>query len=122
MKTLHEKITFILTAGAYLLFHLGKSPSTGSYVTGTMIALFTTLPFEIGLTYFMLIFIRRTSGGEWPPWDRTLRIFFTIGIIFGLIYNLYVRGIQEQERLDKTKVTVSRCRVDENRTAQWYSA
>jgi len=122
MKTLHEKITFILTAGAYLLFHLGKSPSSGSIVSGTLTALSNTLPFEIALTYFVLTFFRRSSGGIWPPWDRILRIFFTIGIIFGLIYNLYVRGIQEQERLGKEKVTVSRCLENDNPKAQWYWA
>lgn len=122
MKTLHEKITFILTAGAYLLFHLGKMPSTGSYVTGTLTALSNTLPFEIGLTYFVLIFLRRSSGGAWPPWNRILRIFFTIGIIFGLIYNLYVRGAVEQQRLEKNKVTVSRFLADENPMARWYWA
>ncbi|MDW7772569.1 MAG: hypothetical protein SCH71_06725 [Desulfobulbaceae bacterium] len=122
MKTWQEKITFILTAGAYLLFHLGKTPSTGSYITGTLTALYSTLPFEIGLTYFVLIIIRRFSGGAWPPWDRILRIFFTIGIIFGLIYNLYIRGILEQERLEKNKVTVSCCPGDGNPTAPLYSA
>lgn len=122
MKTSREKITFILTAGAYLLFHLGKSPSTGSVFTGTLSALLSTLPFEIGLTYFVLTFIRRSSGGVWPPWDRILRIFFTIGIIFGLIYNLYVRGIQEQERIEKEKVTVSRFLENDTPKAQWYWA
>lgn len=122
MKTAHEIITFILTAGAYLLFHLGKTPSTGSYFTGTMTALFSTLPFEIGLTYFLVLFIRRTSGGIWPPWDRILRIFFTVGIVFGLIYSLYIRGIREQERLEKNKATVSCSRRDGSRTVPWYWA
>jgi hypothetical protein len=122
MKTLHEKITFILTAAVYLLFHLGKMPSSGSYVWGTLTALYNTLPFEIGLAFFVLVIIRRFSGGQWPPWDRILRIFFTVGIIFGLIYNLYVRGAVEQQRLEKNKVTVSRCRVDGNPMAPLYWA
>lgn len=122
MKTLREKITFILTAGAYLLFHLGKTPSTGSVLSGTLTALANTVPFEIGMTYFILTLIRRASGGEWPPWDRILRIFFTVGIIFGLIYNLYVRGALEQQRLKKNKVTVSRFQADENRTRPLYWA
>jgi hypothetical protein len=107
MKTFYEKITFILTALAYIVFHLGKMPDTGSILMGTLTALMNTLPFEIGLTYIIVVFIRRISGGKWPPWDRVLRIFFTIGILFGLIYNLYVRGAVEQERLEE-KPNVSR--------------
>jgi RsiW-degrading membrane proteinase PrsW (M82 family) len=121
MNTLREKITFLLTASAYLLFHLGKTPSTGSYITGTLTALFTTLPFEAGITCFILYFIRRLSG-EWPPWDRILRIFFTVGILFGLVYSLYIRGIQEQERLERETVSVSRCRVDDTPMVRLYWA
>jgi hypothetical protein len=108
MKTFYEKITFILTALAYLLFHLGKMPDTGSIFMGTLTALMSTLPFEIGMTYIVVVFIRRISGGKRPAWDRILRIFFTIGILFGLIYNLYVMGAIEQERLEEKKPTVSR--------------
>lgn len=107
MKTFKEKVTFILTGLAYLLFHLGKMPDTGSIIMGTVTALATTLPFEIGFTYIVVVFIRRTSGGERPPWDRIMRIFFTIGILFGLIYNLYVMGAIEQQRVEKVKPTVS---------------
>lgn len=103
MKTLHEKITFLLTAIGYILFHLGKMPDTGSVVVGTVTALLNTLPYEIGITYLIVLFIRRASGGQRPPWDRILRIFFTVGILFGLIYNLYVRGAVEE--LKKEQVT-----------------
>jgi len=108
MKTFREKLTFVVTLFVYLLFHLGKAPETGSILTGTAVALLNTLPYEIGLTYLILVFIRRNSGGEWPPWDRILRLFFTVGIIFGLIYNLYVRGIREQERLEQQQVSAVR--------------
>ena len=111
-----------MTAGAYLLFHLGKMPSTGSILFGTLTALLNTLPFEIGLTIIVLLIIRRSSGGEWPPWDRILRIFFTVGIIFGLIYNLYVRGAIEQQRIEKEKITVSHCQGDDTRTVPLYWA
>lgn len=122
MKSLHEKITFILTAVVYALFHLGKSPSTGSIFLGTLTALASTLPLEIGFTYLIILFIRRSTGGEWPPWDRILRIFFTIGIMFGLIYNLYVRSAIEQERQKKDSVTVSHCLEGDNPMEMLYSA
>ena len=111
MKTLYEKITFILTALAYILFHLAILPwQGGGYrvdFDGTVTTLMNTLPFELGMTYIAITFIRRASGGKRPAWDRILRIFFTIGILFGLIYNLYIMGAREQERLDQNKPTVS---------------
>jgi hypothetical protein len=122
MKTFREKVSFILTALAYLLFHLGKSPDTGSILIGTTMALMNTLPYEIGLTYLILVFIRRLTKGEWPPWDRILRIFFTIGILFGLIYNLYVKGALEEQRLEQEKVNVSRCWEGGNRMGPSYWA
>lgn len=123
MNTFREKVTFVLTALAYILFHLGKMPDTGSIVMGTLTALASTLPFEIGITYLIVVFIRRTSGGEKPPWDRILRIFFTVGILFGLVYNLYVRGAIEQQRLEqKETATVSRSSLHDNRTGQLHSA
>ena len=122
MKTLREKISFILTGLAYLLFHLGKSPDTGSVLVGTMMALMNTLPYEIGFTYLVIVFIRRVSKGERPPWDRIARIFFTIGILFGLIYNLYVRGSIEQQRQEQEKVNVSRSWEHGNRTVPLYWA
>lgn len=112
MKTLHEKMTFVLTAIGYILFHLGKMPDTGSVVVGTVTALLNTLPFEISITYLIVIFIRRVSGGQRPPWDRILRIFFTVGILFGLIYNLYVRGAVEEMKKDP-QVTATRSWVDD---------
>lgn len=114
MKTLKEKITLALTAFAYILFHLGKMPDTGSYAMGTLTALASTLPFEIGLTYLVIVFIRRVSGGERPPWDRILRIFFTIGILFGLVYNLYVRGAIEQQRVEGEKTSAPGSALHEN--------
>jgi hypothetical protein len=121
MKTLGEKISFILTALAYVLFHLGKMPDTGSVVVGTTTALLNTLPFEIGFTYLIVAFIRRTTGGQWPPWDRILRIFFTVGIIFGLIYNLYVRGAVEQQEQEQD-ATVTRSWKDDSRKEPSYWA
>ncbi len=125
METLREKLTFILTALAYLLFHLGMAPGSGSIVTGTIMALLHTLPYEIGFTYIVVVFIRRTSGNRWPPWNRVARIFFTIGIIVGLMYNLYGIGAREQRRLKqlkKTPATLSSFRQDDNRKVPLYWA
>ncbi|HBI15113.1 MAG TPA: hypothetical protein DDY20_06310 [Desulfobulbaceae bacterium] len=121
MQTLYEKITFILTGMVYVLFHLGKAPGNGSLAVGTVMALLNTLPYEIAITYLIVVFIRRTTGQR-PPWDRILRIFFTVGIIFGLIYGLYVRGALEQERQQGQQVTVVCCGQDDSRNAPWHWA
>ncbi|MCL7488347.1 MAG: hypothetical protein M8357_09275 [Desulfobulbaceae bacterium] len=121
MKTVREKITFVLTAFAYMLFHLGKMPD-GSIFMGTLTALASTLPFEIAFTYLVVVFIRRTTGGKIPPWDRILRIFFTIGILFGLIYNLYVMGAIEEQRREQEQSTVSRSADHDTRKARSHSA
>lgn len=121
MQTLYEKITFVLTSMVYVLFHLGKAPGNGSLAVGTLMALLNTLPYEIGITYLVTLFIRRTTGQR-PPWDRILRIFFTVGILFGLIYGLYVRGAIEQQRQEGRQVTVTRCGQDDTRNGLWYWA
>ncbi|MHB8808392.1 MAG: hypothetical protein ACYC9M_00060 [Desulfobulbaceae bacterium] len=118
MQTLYEKVTFVLTGMVYVLFHLGRDPGNGSLAVGTLTALLNTLPYEIGITYLVVIFIRRTTGQR-PPWNRILRIFFTVGILFGLIYGLYVRGAIEQERQEGSQVTVTRCGQDDSRKAPW---
>jgi hypothetical protein len=118
MKTLFEKVTFVLTGMVYVLFHLGKAPGNGSLAVGTLMALLNTLPYEIGITYLIVVFIRRTTGQR-PPWDRILRIFFTVGILFGLIYGLYVRGALEQQRQQGQQVTVTCSGRDDSRNAPW---
>lgn len=123
MNTLREKISFVLTALAYVIFHLGWSRDTGSIVQGTIVSLLNTLPFEIGFTWVLVVFIRYLSDGQRPPWDRILRIFFTIGILFGLFYNLYVRGAQEQERLKQLKpATESLLYQRDTQKVRWYLA
>ena len=121
MKTLREKITFALTALAYVLFHLAKTPEDASILIGTVMVLLNTLPYEIGFSYLIIVFIRRTTGGVWPPWDRILRIFFTIGILFGLIYSLYVRGAMEQQKQEQ-QVSVSHSETRNNQTLPLYWA
>jgi hypothetical protein len=120
MQTLYEKITFVLTGLVYVLFHLGQAPGGGSFAVGTLMALLNTLPYEIGITYLIVIFIRRTTGQR-PPWNRILRIFFTVGILFGLIYGLYVRGALEQQRQD-SQVSAVRCGQDDSRRIPSYWA
>lgn len=141
MKTLREKITFILTGLAWLICHIstnatginsGSDAATiisganaASILSGTFIQVLTLAPYSIGLTYILLILIRYFSGGTIPPWDRIVRIFFTIGILFALYSSLY--GIGERaEKLRKEQkenpINVSRIYLNENQKVKLYWA
>lgn len=96
MGTLREKITFTLTALAYLLFHLRLGADSGAMVHGTVYQMLLTAPYALGFTYIIAAVFRRLSGSGWPPWDRLLRIFFTVGILFAFFFALYEYGGQGQ--------------------------
>ncbi len=99
METLREKITFILTGLAYLLFHLRMGQDAGAILSGTFGQILLTAPYTIGFTYLAIIFIRYSSGGNWPPWDRIGRIFFTIGILLAFFFALYEYASKEKLEL-----------------------
>ena len=100
MQTLREKITFLLTALAYLVFHIRTGPTMGSMVSGTVEQLLTTAPYCIGFTFVLVAVIRYMHDGKRPAWDRIARIFFTIGILFAFYFALYEYGDRaEQERI-----------------------
>jgi hypothetical protein len=112
MKTFREKITFALSAGVYLLFHLQLGPSAGSMIAGTVEQLLITAPYCIGCTWIMVAIIRFLHNGKWLAWDRIARIFFTLGILFGFYFALYdynQRAHQEQLRQETMRhLVVSR--------------
>ncbi len=89
MSTLREKITFILTALAYLLFHLRLGPDVGTVVSGTVYQMLLTAPYALGFTYIVAVVFRRLTDKGWLPWDRLFRIFFTVGILFAFFFALY---------------------------------
>lgn len=89
MGTLREKITFGLTALAYLLFHLRLGADLGEMATGTVSQMLLTAPYAIGFAYIVAALLRRLTGRGWPPWDRVVRLFFTFGILFAFFFALY---------------------------------
>ncbi|HHD56912.1 MAG TPA: hypothetical protein ENK89_04450 [Desulfobulbaceae bacterium] len=124
MKTFREKLTFILTALAYLLFHIRTGPDLATIATGTFMQMMTTLPYAVGFTYVLVVILRHL-GGATPPWDRILRIFFTIGILFAFFFALYEYGDRaEKMRIQQQKkpATVSRIWQNENRKVPLYWA
>jgi hypothetical protein len=101
MNTLREKITFVLTAVAYLLFHLRLGADLGSTATGTLYQILLTAPYALGFTYIVAVVFRRLSGKGWLPWDRLLRVFFTVGILFAFFFALYEyaeQGLPPEQR------------------------
>ncbi len=110
MQTLREKITFVLTALAYLVFHIRTGPTSGAMIAGTVEQLLTTAPYCIGFTFVLVAIIRYMHDGKRPAWDRIARIFFTIGILFAFYFALYEygdRAHQEQLKLEGKPVSES---------------
>ncbi len=96
MKTLREKITFVLAALTYLLFHLHIGGSAGGMIAGTVEQLLTTAPYCIGFTWILVAIFRFLHNGKWLAWDRIARIFFTFGILFGFYFALHAYNEQIQ--------------------------
>jgi hypothetical protein len=102
MQTFREKITFVLTALAYLLFHLRLGADAQAIVLGTIAQMLLTAPYALGFTYIVAVVFRRLTGKGWLPWDRLLRVFFTVGILFAFFFALYEYAGQGQPLVDRT--------------------
>ena len=110
MVSLKDKITFALTAAAYLLFHLRLGADMGAIASGTLRQILLTAPYALGFTYIVAVLFRRLSGKGWLPWDRLCRIFFTVGILFAFFFALYEYAGQGQpltdhQQLDNSNVS-----------------
>lgn len=94
-------MTFILTALAYVLFHLRLGTDAIATLMGTVYQILLTAPYALGLTYIVAVVFRRLSGKGWLPWDRLLRVFFTVGILFAFFFALYeyaAQGLPEEQQ------------------------
>ncbi|WP_417910822.1 hypothetical protein [Candidatus Electronema sp. PJ] len=104
MKTMYEKITFVIAAAVYLFFHLRGGKTIGEIMAGTVMQLLTTAPYCIGFTYILTRMISYLHHGRKLAWDRVARIFFAVGIFFGFFFALYEHADQaekEQLRLEQ---------------------
>ncbi len=124
MKTFREKLTFVLTALAYIVFHIRTGQDLATIASGTFLQMMTTLPYAVGFTYVLIVILRHLTGTT-PPWDRIFRIFFTIGILFAFFFALYEYG-DRAEKMRKQQqekpVTVSRIWQNENQKVRLYWA
>jgi len=79
-------ISLIITAFVYLLFNLRPSTDLWIMVRATLYQIAMTAPFVAGATIFIVAILQYLADGQKMPWDRRLRLFFTIGIIAGFVY------------------------------------
>ncbi|MDD2464508.1 MAG: hypothetical protein PHI97_10980 [Desulfobulbus sp.] len=115
MRTLREKITFILTALAYVLFHLRLGTDLSATLMGTAYQMLLTAPYALGFTYIVAVVFRRMSNKGWLPWDRLLRVYCTVGILFAFFFALYEyasQGLPLEEQVKKNPSTVERIYED----------
>jgi len=86
MQSMKEKVSFYLTAAAYLLFNLRPAADLAQTVQSTLWQILQTAPFVGGITWFVIALLQYMADGEKVPWERRFRLFFTIGILAGLVY------------------------------------
>jgi len=89
MHKTKERITLIIIAVVYLLFNLRPSPDLYVTVRSTLYQILITAPYVAGITFVIVAILQYMAGGKKVPWDRRLRLFFTIGIIAGFVYAIF---------------------------------
>jgi len=89
MHKTKERITLIIIAAVYLLFNLRPSPDLYVTVRSTLYQILITAPYVAGITFVIVAILQYMADGKKVPWDRRLRLFFTIGIIAGFVYAIF---------------------------------
>jgi len=86
MQSFKEKVSFYLTAAVYLLFNLRPAADLTRTLQSTLWQILQTAPYVAGLTWFVIALLQYMADGEKVPWEHRFRLFFTIGILAGLVY------------------------------------
>lgn len=89
MQKIKEKITLIITGLVYLIFNLRPTADLLVTVKATLYQIASTAPYVAGVTLVIVATVQYMSDGQKVPWDRRLRLFFTIGIIAGFVYAIF---------------------------------
>ena len=89
MGNLPGKVSLYLSAALYLLFNLRLGTDISASTTATLWQIVQTAPYVAGITYLIIALLQYMAGGAKLPWDRRLRLFFTIGILAGLFFGIY---------------------------------
>ncbi len=89
MQTNKDKITLAITAFVYLIFNLRPSADLLVTARATLYQIASTAPYVAGVTFVIVATLQYMADGQKVPWDRRLRLFFTIGIIAGFVYAIF---------------------------------
>ena len=89
MQSVKEKFSLYLSAVVYLLFNLRLAADFLGTAKATFWQIVQTGPYVAGITYVIIALLQYMADGEKLPWDRRLRLFFTLGIMAGLFYGIY---------------------------------
>jgi hypothetical protein len=89
MQSIKGKVSFYLSAVVYLLFNLRLGTDGLTTLKATCWQIIQTAPYVAGVTYVFIALLQYMADGEKLPWDRRLRLFFTLGILAGLVYGIY---------------------------------
>lgn len=88
-----------MTAGVYLLFHLRLGSDAVATLSGTMSQVLLTAPYALGFTYITAAVFKKMTEATRLPWDRLLRIYFTVGILFAFFLLFMSMQVEEQNLL-----------------------
>jgi len=89
MSSLKDQWSLTVTAFFYLLFNLRLSTDLWVTVRSTLNQIAVTAPYVAAATIFFVAILQYMSDRKKVPWDRRLRLFFTIGIIAGFVYAIF---------------------------------
>ena len=89
MKKVTENISLVVLAVVYLVLSFRYFPgSMAKTGVETLIEIFTVAPLAGGATILIVSFLQRTSG-EKVPWDRSLRLYLTLGVMTEIVFGVY---------------------------------
>ena len=89
MKQFKDKAALFLMTAVYLLCVVRYFPGRlRESLAETGMHLLTAAPVAVGGTILIVSVLQRMGDGR-LPWDRVLRIFLTLGIIFEFFFGLY---------------------------------
>ena len=89
MKNFKEKASLVLLTVVYMVLSLRYYPGNISKTSvETILELLSVAPLAGGATILIVSFLQRTSG-EKVPWDRSLRLFLTVGVMAEFIFGVY---------------------------------
>lgn len=89
MVEIKNSLSLLGLAGAYVLCSLRYFPGNLlKTAVETVLQIVSIAPLPGGATLLLVSFLQR-SAGQKIPWDRTLRIYLTLGLMVEILYGLH---------------------------------